>query len=159
MFPANASNPYALQYCTGPGYLLFAGFWTLSPVVTALAIPGLILALSRRARLAGDPWNGMALAAFTILFGLLPVILPHWMNLRYVSVLNAPLCLLAAIAACEAGQWIRGQFSPSETYAPLTIACVALAIAAIGDYQRFERRYVQIETADLAIGMVLEAPD
>jgi len=159
LFPANASNPYALRNCTGPGYLLFAGFWTLSPAVTTLAVPGLFLALCRRARLARNPWNGTALAAFTILFGLLPVILPHWLNLRYVSVLNAPLCLLAAIAARESWGWIRRQFTPPEIYAPLTIACVALAIAAIGDYQRFDRRFVQNETADLAIRMVLDSPD
>lgn len=155
---ANASNPYALQYATGPGYQILTGFWTLSPVVTTLALGGLLLVLRHPAKLARDAFNGAALAVFTILFGMLPVILPHWMNLRYVSVLNAPICLLAALAAYQIWLRMRASLHQREVVPALALACVALILVAATDYARFRERFVEAETPDLAIRLVLDFP-
>jgi len=155
---ANASNPYALQYATGPGYQIVTGFWALSPVVTTLALGGLLLVLRHPGKLTRDSFNRAALAVFTILFGMLPVILPHWMNLRYVSVLNAPLCLLAALTAYQFWLWMRASLSQREVVPALTLACLALTLTAATDYARFRERFVEAETPDLAIGLVLDFP-
>jgi hypothetical protein len=39
--PANAANPYALAYATGPGYWLLTAFWLSSPFSVTLAVAGL----------------------------------------------------------------------------------------------------------------------
>ncbi len=155
---ANAANAYALEYCTGPGYLLAAGFWILSPLVTLLAAAALVLAFARRGSLFADRRDAMGLAAFTVLFAALPAVLPHWMNLRYVSVLNAPLCLLAALAACQIWQWTRAFVSEREKLPALALACFVLLLGALTDYRGFRERYVRAQTADLAIRMVINFP-
>jgi Dolichyl-phosphate-mannose-protein mannosyltransferase len=155
---ANSANAYALQYCTGPGYLLAAGFWILSPLVTLLAAAALVLAFARRGSLFAERRDSIGLAAFTILFAALPVVLPHWMNLRYVSVLNAPLCLLGALAACQVWQWTRAFVREREKLPALALACFVLLLGAVTDYRSFRERYVRAQTADLAIRMVVNFP-
>jgi hypothetical protein len=157
-FAANATNQYVIQYCSGPGYLLAAGFWILSPLVTLLAGTAILLALTWRGFCFIDPKNGIGLAAFTLLWAAVPAVLPHWMSLRYVSVLNAPLCLLAAIAVCQIWLWMRASLREREVMPAVALGCLVVALSAVGDYQRFHERFVETQTPDLAIRMLLDFP-
>ncbi len=155
---ANAANPYAIQYCTGPGYWLAAGFWILSPLVTTLAAAGLVLAFVWRGSRLAERNDGIALAVFTLLSAALPALLPHWLNLRYVSFINGALCLLAALAARRIWQWWRASLGEAEVVPALALAGLVLLLGTVTDYQRFRERYVQSQTPDLAIRMVLDFP-
>jgi hypothetical protein len=148
---ANAANQYAIDYATGPGYKILAGLWRISPEVAVLSAAGLVLALRRKApALTG-------LAAFTLVFGALPMVLAHWLNLRYISVLFAPLCLFAALAAIEAVQSARRRLNQFDFSAAAAAVAVALLLASVGDYQRFQNVWVEKDTPDLTIRMILEA--
>jgi hypothetical protein len=153
---AISANPYAIHTQTGPAYQLLLGFWVLSPAVTALALAGLAVAL-RRASSARHPNSARALAAFTAVFLAIPMILPHWLNLRYVSVVFAPLCLLAALAVVEGIELIRPLLGRFDFSAALVLAAVVLVVSSIADYQRFKRVWVERDTQDLSIRMVLES--
>jgi hypothetical protein len=149
--PANAANQYAIDYATGPGYKILEGLWKISPAVAVLSAAGLYLARRRKApALTG-------LTYFTLLFGALPMVLAHWLNLRYISVLFAPLCLFAALAAIEAVQAARRRLDEFEFSAAAAALGAALLLVSVGDYQRFERVWVDQDTPDLTIRMILEA--
>jgi hypothetical protein len=147
---ANASNQYAIDYATGPGYKILAGLWKISPAVAALSAAGLVLALRRKVpALTG-------LAAFTLLFGALPMVLAHWLNLRYISIVFAPLCLFAAFAAIEGVRYARRRLPELDFHAAAAAVAVALLLISIGDYQRFRHVWVENDVPDLTVRMILE---
>ena len=97
------------------------------------------------------------LAGFTLLFGAFPMVLAHWLNLRYISVLFAPLCLFAALAAFEAIQFARRRLNEFDFSAAAAAVAVTLVLVSVGDYQRFQRVWVENDTPDLTIRMILES--
>ncbi len=154
----NAANPYAIEYLTGPGYLLLPGFWKLSPVVTMLALAGLALVIASRGQGTRNGRVALALAGFVLSFAAIPVILPHWLNLRYLSPIYGSACILAAIAVVEAARVLRPRLEAADVLPSLTLAALLLGIAAVTDYQRFDAAFVERGTPDLSIRMVLESP-
>jgi hypothetical protein len=75
--------------------------------------------------------KGMAL--FVLIFLAIPIVLPHWLNLRYVSVVFGPLCILAAAGLWWTLEIVRKQLNECDAHAAVTLACAAILIAGIGD--------------------------
>jgi hypothetical protein len=151
---ANAANPYALQYATGPGYLLLSALWITSPLTTGLAALGLVAVW--RAPLRDRP-AALAVAGFGLTLLTIPMVIPHFLNLRYASVAFAPLCILAATAIWWALELSRAFLGERDGLALRALVCVGLLLAGVADYQRFRDQYVTAQTADLSVRMVHEA--
>lgn len=150
----NATNAYAIEYASGPGYLLLQAFWILSPITTVVAVAGLYVALRRPPELVGDSQPIVCLGVFSIANLLIAMVIPHWLNLRYVSMTFGPICLLAGL-----GAWylfsVCSRRLVQEKRKVLTVGMVAiLIVTALTDYWRFQRIFVQDETADLTIKML-----
>jgi hypothetical protein len=152
---ANAANSYALEYATGPGYQLIAAYWLMSPLTTAMAFAGVWLTLWRDRGRAALGARGMAL--FVVAFLAIPMVIPHWLNLRYVSFVFGPLCLLAGVSVARVYRGCKEWLGEEAFAGAAAIGAAALAVGLTGDYQRFERAFVEDGTPDLAVRMVLES--
>jgi len=161
---AHVANTYAMEYQSGPGYLLLSAFRIISPVAALFCLIGLaVMLLSRRRvrsfRLPVDAANWQVVG-WTALFALgylaLPVILPNWLNLRYVSVLFGPFYLLAGVGFwCAASVcWNRLGGFHRRVFAAIVI--LGLAIGAASDYRRFDRMFVRNGLGDLSVRLVLD---
>ena len=86
------------------------------------------------------------------------MLVPHWLNLRYASATFAPLCLFAGLAAHWLLELAR-ELVPRELFQGVAAVGVGLiAIALVGDYQRFEKDFVRLpDNLDLSVKMVLDA--
>ncbi len=138
----NATNAYALEYASGPGYLLMLAFGRLSPLTTVLAIWGLAVTVNQRR-------EAMLLAWVTIGNTLLYMLVPHWLNLRYASASFAPLCLFAGVGLVELLALVKVR------WAAVALAGVAVVFAVI-DYQRFQTAWVRPDAQDLTVKMVFD---
>jgi hypothetical protein len=159
---ANAGNIYALTMQTGPGYLLFWGFWIVAPVITLLAAVGVVaLALARstasRVALLGSEsaWSAaVGMSAVTAGFLAAPMLLAHWLNLRYVSVVFAPIAVLAGIGVAALVDWLAPRLSMPVPMRRILLAVLLLAALAI-DYRRFRTDFVTGDaTVDLSNGFL-----
>lgn len=161
---ANAANPYAKEFQTGPGYLLLRAFRILAPIPALLCLPGLVVGLFPRTvpeRLRTSP-NGARggivrwMALFVPVFLAFPFVLPHWLNLRYVSVLFPAVYLLAGLGfwfcASACWGWLRG--STRGLLAVLVLAL--LVLGAFADYERFQRIFVRNNIPDLSVKLVVD---
>lgn len=147
---ANAANPYALEYASGPPYLLLRAFWIVAPVVSLLSLAGLLAAWKLRERPL--TW----LASFTVAYVAIAMAMPHFLNLRYVGNVFGPFCLLAGLGVwylvSVAGQWL-------ELADPRPVAGLAIALiigSAVTDYGYFRRVFVRDTTVDLSIKMLMD---
>lgn len=153
---SNAVNPYALEYASGPGYLLLQAFWIVTPVASLLSLAGL-WSLSRKPNDMPNGWEPLwGVAFFTLAHIAIGVIVPHWLNLRYVSATFGPFCLLAGLGILylvrEGSRWL-------ELSDPRPLAGLAIALilgSAFTDYRYFERVFVRDATADLSVKMLLD---
>jgi len=159
---ANAANTYALTMQTGPGYLLFYGFWVVAPVLTLLAGVGVValaLARSSAARIAllgsESAWSAaVGMSAVTAGFLAAPMLLAHWLNLRYVSVVFAPLAVLAGIGVAALVDWLAPRVGMPVPLRRIALAVLLLAALAI-DYRRFHSDFVTgPQLADLSNGFL-----
>lgn len=152
---ANAANAYAKEYQTGPGYLLLRSFWILAPIPALLCLPGIAIGLFPRA----NPARGIVfwMALFVPVFLAFPFVLPHWLNLRYVSVLFPAVYLLAGLGfwycASACWSWLRG--ANRGLFAVLALAL--LVLGAFTDYERFQRVFVRNNVPDLSVKMVVDS--
>jgi hypothetical protein len=138
----NATNAYALQYASGPGYLLLLAFIRLSPLTTVLAIWGLAVTVAQRRSTAPLAWLAIA--------NMLPYILiPHWLNLRYASASFAPLCLFAGVGLVELLALVKVKWAT-------VAAAAAVLVFAVADYQRFHTAWLRPEAQDLTVRMVFD---
>ncbi len=151
----NATNPYALEYCTGPGYLLLLAFARLSPVTFVLALLGMAQAWARPG--TRDRVAAALLAGFTVTSIAPYALVPHWLNLRYASASFAPLCLLASAALYQWFLLAKEKLSGGLFRWVAVGGAAAILIFAAADYRRFEQSYVRIPTPDLSVGMVADA--
>lgn len=149
---ANAANAYALEYASGPGYLLLAGYWALCPAALLLACAGLWICLRHRISDAASGLAWLVIALHTV-----AMLVPHWLNFRYLSVTFAPLCLLGGIALRAGYLALRSRFERFDFAAAAGLAGAALLVALLAGYQHFESAYVRGGTPDLSIRMVLES--
>lgn len=147
----NAANPYALEYASGPRYLMLLGFWIIAPVTSLLSVAGLIAVWRKRA-----DRTLVWLALFTVSYIGIAMALPHWINLRYVGNAFGTFCLLAGLGCW----WLIGTCSEwleTADRRPFAVVAVAIVIGgAAADYLRFQRYFVRDETVDLSIKMLMD---
>jgi hypothetical protein len=146
----NAANPYAIEYASGPRYLLVLAFWIVAPLTTVCAIAGLDVVWRRREAIE------LRMALFTVAYIGIAMAMPHWINLRYLGNTFGTFCLLAGI-----GVWwlITTGLAWLETADRRPFAAVAIAIVlgcTVADYLRFQRYFVRDELMDLSIKMLLD---
>lgn len=163
---ANASNAYALGFQTGPWYSLPVMLWVMAPAATALAAMGCTGAFWRFAGSNASsgprepaPPGALAIAAYLAAFLAVPMVLPHWMNLRYVSPVFGAFNLIAGFGAhtliSEAVARSRGRLGPPRLLYAVGIA--ATLFLASHDYERFEACCVKGTASDLSLGMLVRS--
>jgi len=162
---SNAENLDAIQYQSGPGYLLLRALEIMSPVTAVLGLVGLgvLLFSHRKLNLLHVPaeaanWQVVGwITLFMLAYLALPMLLPHWLNLRYISVLFGPFYLIAGLGFwyCASLCWNRLKTFDRRVFAGLAIA--ALSIVAVADYHRFQRIFIRDGLIDLSIRGVLNA--
>jgi len=155
----NASNPYALEYASGPPYLLLLGFWIIAPVTSLLSLAGVVAIWRKRDELPSRALPLIWLAFFAATQVAIAMAIPHWLNLRYVGVAFGPFCLLAGL-----GYWylISAGCERLGTEKRRRLAAMAVVIiigCAVGDYLRFQRIFVVYEMGDLSIKDLMDSRD
>ena len=148
---ANAANEYALEYASGPPYLLLYAYWIIAPLTSLLAVVGAAAVFLRKRE---APL--IFITAFSLAYIALAMSMPHWINLRYLGNTFGPVCLLAGLGAwwlIEAGcEWM-------DTTDRRPFAAVAIAIllgGAAADYIRFRHYFVRDEVVDLSIKWLVD---
>jgi 4-amino-4-deoxy-L-arabinose transferase-like glycosyltransferase len=143
---ANAANEYAIEYASGPPYLLLYAYWIIAPLTSLLAVAGAVAVFLRKRE---SPL--IFIAGFSIAYIALAMSMPHWINLRYLGNTFGPVCLLAGLGAwwlIESGcEWM-------DTADRRPFAAVAIAIligGAAADYIRFRHYFVRDGVVDLSI--------
>jgi hypothetical protein len=148
---ANATNDYALEYASGPPWLLLYAYWILAPMTSALAVAG-VAAVALRKR--ESPL--IFITGFSVAYIALAMSVPHWINLRYLGNTFGPVCLLAGLGAwwlIDLGwQWMDA--SDRRPFAVMAIALLAGGAAA--DYVRFRHFFVRDEVVDLSIKWLVD---
>ncbi len=168
---AHVGNLYAMEYQSGPGTFLLRAFYVISPMAGVLCAVGLAVLLISRwkprwmpaaAADEADPadWQTLRwIAIFSLGFLALPMILPNWLNLRYVSVLFGPFYLLAGLGfwlvASLGGNRMKG--IPHKLFAAVLI--VGVVIGAASDDKRFDRIFVWDGVGDLSVKLILDRAD
>src|SRR5665213_948694 len=151
---ANAKNAYALEYASGSGYLLLAGLWIVTPVPAVFSLAGL---WSRRSRLPGSSTEArlfQRMTIFVLLLLIFAMLLPHWLNLRYVAPAFGPFYLLAGLGFARVFTRCRAWLGGSGLFALAVI--VLLVLDAGVDYMRFRDIFVDDATPDLSIKFLLD---
>ncbi len=159
----NASLPYPLMYMTGPGYLLLLGFEALTPITTNLALLGIIVTIfatyfsglaAIRSSLR-EPRAAIILALLTIAFIAVFILIPHWLNLRYVSPAYTPMGLFAGAAVWQLFLIVKRILNPNVLRGVAALGLIVIILSIAVDYQRFQRCFVQTGANDLAVRTVL----
>lgn len=148
---ANAANEYALEYASGPPYLLLYAYWIVAPLTSLLALAGGVAVFLRKRE---SPL--LFITGYSIAWIALAMSLPHWINLRYLGNTFGPVCLLAGLGAwwlIEAGiEWMD-----SADRRPFAAVAIAILIgAAAADYIRFRHYFVRDEVVDLSIKWLVD---
>jgi hypothetical protein len=164
---AHVTNDYAIEFQSGPGYLLLRGFQVISPVAALFCAIGLAVILMSRRRLGllrlraeDGNWEAIGwMSLFFLSYLALAMILPHWLNLRYVSLLFGPFYLLAGVGFWYAASvcWSRLGIFQRNVFAAVVI--LGVGIGAYSDYRRFDRIFVRNGVGDLSIKLVLDRAD
>ncbi|MBI4480573.1 MAG: hypothetical protein HY651_11170 [Acidobacteria bacterium] len=159
---ANSANPYALEYQSGPGYLLLQAFWVLTPLVAILCPLGVAVIFFSHPKWnlllggAGDRdvmrWSALLLLSFFAI----PMILPHWLNLRYLSPAFGPFYLAAGVGLRHAASGCWARLPTVGRIALALLLAGGLAVATRQDYQRFRLMFVTNAIGDLSIKLLLD---
>jgi hypothetical protein len=159
---AQGWNQYAHLYQRGPWYSFFIGFWVMSPITTLFCMVGIatiicsrnsrlgLLTLDGRQRQSG--WAMIYLIA-TLIF--LMTVSPQCKNLRYVTILFGPCCLLSGLGIVYLLALAKCNLALSEYRSVLCAVVIVLALTCLTDYRRFKRVFVQYALNDLAIVRVI----
>ncbi len=147
---ANATNAYALEYASGAPWLLLQAFWIISPV------SALFFAAGVYAGLVGKEATARWITLFTVVQIAIAMAIPHWLNLRYVSVAFGCYCLVAGMGFWFFVSLVLDRIKASDRKALAAMLGLAAMGGAVADYARFERYFVRDGTADLSVKMVLD---
>jgi hypothetical protein len=147
---ANATNAYALEYASGSPWLLLQAFWIISPV------SALFFAAGVYAGLAGREATARWITLFTVVQIGIAMAVPHWLNLRYVSVAFGCYCLVAGLGFLFVASLVLNRIKASDRKALAAMLGLVAVGGAIADYARFERYFVRDGTADLSVKMVID---
>jgi 4-amino-4-deoxy-L-arabinose transferase-like glycosyltransferase len=146
----NATNAYALEYASGPPWLLLQAFWIISPVSALFGAAGVY------AGLAGKEAAARWITLFTVVQIAIAMAIPHWLNLRYVSVAFGCYCLVAGLGFWFVVSLVLERIKASDRKALAAMLGLVAMGGAIADYARFERYFVSDGTADLSVKMVID---
>lgn len=145
----HSRNAYAVAWQTGPPYLLAEALWLLSPLTVSLGFLGLVLAMIQ---FRGSPVRfGLAAGALGML--LFYALMPHVLNVRYVSPVFAPLCLFAGSAIQRIHRAV-GALTPRTSKLAAALGTCALVIFLLSDYLRF-RDYYRHNLVDLSVKAIV----
>jgi 4-amino-4-deoxy-L-arabinose transferase-like glycosyltransferase len=147
---AIAYNPYAIEYTSGPPYLMARTVWIASPVTSLAGLAGLSLAFLRGDRI--HRW----LACFTLVYFATTLMVPNMINLRYLSPIYGTLCLFTGLALAEMILFAQNWKAGSERMLAVTAATIIVAGGAVADYDRFRRFFVRDAIADLSIKILVD---
>jgi hypothetical protein len=155
----NALNPYALEYASGPGYLLLFAFWIVTPIPSLLSLAGLweLWSLRLKPRTLPGGWEPLGgVAFFAVAHIAIAMAVPHWLNLRYVSVAFGPFCMLAGLGCLYLVSASRRLFGLADWRPVVGVALIVVIMSAVTDYQYFQRVFVREQTPDLTIRMLMD---
>jgi 4-amino-4-deoxy-L-arabinose transferase-like glycosyltransferase len=152
----NAANAYALEYASGPAYLLLYAFWIATPMTSLFSLAGLVALGRGHKGISGRALPLTGMACYSAVFILIAMAMPHWLNLRYAGAVFGPFCILAGL-----GCWflITSGWKWLDTEDRRVFAAVAAVIVmggATADYLRFQRFFVRDQTVDLSIKMLID---
>jgi len=150
---ANATNAYALEYASGPPWLLLQAFWIVSPVSALFFAAGVYAEL---AGFSGAEAAGRWITLFTGVQIAIAMAIPHWLNLRYVSVAFGCYCLVAGLGFWFPVSLVLSRIRSQDRKALAAMLGLVAIGGAFADYARFERYFVRDGTADLSVRMVLD---
>jgi 4-amino-4-deoxy-L-arabinose transferase-like glycosyltransferase len=155
---AGMDSDYSRLYESGSPSILVHGLWIISSATVVLAAVGVGTALVRLARRDRSRCTllSLALAVFVLFFLALAVLLPDKMNFRHISVIFAPLALLAGAGFTSSLESVSARLPLAEA-SPLAAVCVLTVVALAGhDLSNFHRHFGP-QMQDMSIRMVLEA--
>jgi hypothetical protein len=148
------------QFNSGPWYSFFLGFLALSPITTLLAIAGIatimlprnsgLVCLDRSQRQAA--WATIYLIFFLLFVATVPA---NFKNLRYVTILVGPFCLLSGLAVVYLLAFARMKLPSWGYHFAVCAVALALGLTSVTDYRRFERIFVRNQLDDLSIVRVI----
>jgi hypothetical protein len=159
---ARGWNKYGHQFQNGPWYSFFIGFLALSPVTTLLSIAGIAtIMLPRNSGLVGPSLDrqqrqavwAMIYLIFTLLFA--ATVPANLKNLRYVTILVGPCCLLSGLAVVYLLASARVKLPLWGYHFAACAVALGLGLTCLTDYRRFERIFVRNGLNDLAIVRVI----
>jgi len=146
----NAVNPYALEYASGPAYMMLMAFWIVAPVTSLLSLAGFLAVWKRREQPL------VFLACFTVAFVAIAMSMPHFVNLRYVGSTYGPFCLLAGLG-CWYLMTAGMKWLDESDRRPFAMVAIAIVLGgAMADDLRFRRYFVRDEAMDLSIKMLVD---
>jgi hypothetical protein len=150
--------PYPLLYCSGPGYFLLLGFEALSPLTLNLAALGMLITLipveAIRPALVRLR-EALLLLALACVSTVVFMVVPHWLNIRYISPVYAPLCLFAGVGLWQLFVVAQRTLQPFVWRSLAVLAVAAVVVSSMRDYTEYEKGFVRKGTNDLAIRTVL----
>lgn len=152
---ANAPDDYLRHYQSGGvGYYL-TGLWLLQPVPFLLGALGAALAVLRAPFLsayADRPRARRALVALGWLVAGFAAVAFSWpsKNMRFLSPIYAPACLLAASTVWAGVGFLRARAPRALALAGIVTLATALSASAALDARRFDHYFNDLEIQDLA---------
>ena len=145
---AHAQVAYAISYQTGTVVEWLQALWLSDPVLISLSILALALALRLRHRARPEHFALLACAIIFCTFAALPTTGPALYNVRWVTPIFAPACLLAAWGLRELWR---------ATKPPLLLPVCVLALCAGLSLWRYEVLIARPDLQDLSLRMILTA--
>ena len=157
-------NQYGHQFQSGPWYWFFLGFVTLSPITLLLCVAGIaMMILPKGAGVVGpNPGMRQRHAAWAIIYLIFTLLIAATVpadlkNLRFVTVLVGPCCLLSGLAVVYLLAFARMKLPVWGYHFAAYAVALGLALTCLTDYRRFERIFVRNGLNDLAIVRVINA--
>ena len=161
---ARSWNQYGHQFQSGPWYWFFLGFLALSPIATLLCVAGIAMMIL----LKGAGGVGLSVgmrqrhAARAIIYLIFTVLIAATVpadlkNLRYVTILVGPCCLLSGLAVVYLLAFARVKLPLWGYHFAACAVALALGLTCLTDYRRFERIFVRNQLNDLAIVRVINS--
>jgi hypothetical protein len=147
----NAVNTYALEYASGPPWLLLYAFWIASPTAALFGLVGSGAAFAR-----GDERAVRSLAGLLGLHLLVGMVTPHFLNLRYQSAVFCIFYLLAGFGFWYVLSLCLKWIDTSERGLVAVLAVLIAIGSGVADYLRFQAFFVRDSTADLSIKMLMD---
>jgi len=161
---ARGWNQYGHQFQSGPWYWFFLGFLALSPITTLLCVAGIAMMILPKGAAVVGLSVGMRQrhAAWAIIYLIFTLLIAATVpadlkNLRYVTILVGPCCLLSGLAVVYLLAFARVKLPLWGYHFAACAVALGLGLTCLTDYRRFERIFVQNGLNDLAIVRVINS--